>query len=108
LEACVEVAEMHVPPPSCCELQSPTRSNNSESILVPLAGRWNVAPPASHRYRWHPRAPSIPQQFVDRGLRPRLLVDALDNHRAIEAWARGAVLHRLARQRAWNDDRIGR
>src|SRR5205823_251364 len=53
-------------------------------------------------------APSIPQQFVDRGFRPRLLIDALDDHRAIEAGAWRAVFQRLARQRTWNDDRIGR
>src|SRR4051812_21855780 len=46
-------------------------------------------------------ARSIPQQFIDAGLRPRLLVDALDDHRAIER--RTAV---LARQRAGHHDRI--
>ena len=41
---------------------------------------------------------SIPQQLVDRGFRPRLLVDALDDHGAIEARAQGAVLGRFAGQ----------
>src|ERR1044072_2800474 len=49
---------------------------------------------------------SIPQQFVDRGFRARLLVDAFDDHRAIEAWSRCAGLRCLAGQRARNDNRI--
>src|SRR6266481_7152792 len=52
-------------------------------------------------------ASSISQQFVDRGFCARRLIDAFDDHRAIEARACSAVLGRLARQRTRNDDRIG-
>src|SRR4029079_1503638 len=55
------------------------------------------------------RAPSglVPQQFVDRGFRARLLVDALDDHCAVETWSRCAGLRGPSRQRARNDDRVG-
>src|SRR5690348_6767510 len=45
----------------------------------------------------------IPQQLVDAGLCARLLVDALDDHRAVER--RPAV---LAGQRAGHHDRVSR
>src|SRR5262249_18546278 len=51
---------------------------------------------------------SIPQQFVDRRFRSGLLIDAFYDDRAIEVWAGFTFLSRLARQRARNDDRIGR
>ena len=38
----------------------------------------------------------VPQQFVDAGLGAGLLVDPLDDHRAIKIWRRLAVLARLA------------
>src|SRR5438552_9705982 len=53
-------------------------------------------------------ARSIPQQLIDRGLGPRLLVYALDDYRAIEAGAGRAVGHRLAWERARHHDRIRR
>src|SRR2546430_15740168 len=53
-------------------------------------------------------ANSISQQLVDRGFCPRRLIDAFDDHRAIEAGNRSGVLGRLAWQRARNDDRIAR
>src|SRR5438093_8621668 len=43
---------------------------------------------------------SIPQQLVDRGLGPGLLVDPLDDDGAIEARPRAAVRQRLAGKRA--------
>src|SRR5664279_3138616 len=46
---------------------------------------------------------SIPQQFVDAGLRPRALVHALDDDRAVKP---GAAI--LVRQRARHNDRISR
>src|SRR5262245_61627546 len=51
---------------------------------------------------------SIPQQLIDARLCARLLVDALDDHGAIEARARGAVLAGFARHRARHHYRIGR
>src|SRR5262245_31958059 len=50
----------------------------------------------------------VAQELVDRGLCPRALVDALDDDGAVEARPGGAVLHRLARQRAGYHHRIGR
>src|SRR5690606_10278381 len=49
---------------------------------------------------------SVPEQFVDRGLRPGLFVHPLHDHRAIEARARFAIAHRLAGHRPCHDDRI--
>src|SRR5215510_7159038 len=43
-------------------------------------------------------ARSIPQQLVDRGLGPGLLVDPLDDDGAIEAGPRIAIGQRLSRQ----------
>src|SRR5215207_10753073 len=54
------------------------------------------------------RGGSIPQQFVDAGFGTRLLVDALDDHGAVQARAWLAVRHRLARQGAGDDDGVGR
>src|SRR5262249_20213866 len=53
-------------------------------------------------------AGSIPQQLVDAGLGARLLVDALDDDRAVEAGAGRAIRQRLARHGAGHDHRIGR
>src|SRR5262249_48937605 len=51
---------------------------------------------------------SVAQQLVDRCLRARLLVDALDDHCAIETGTCGAILAGFAWHRARHDDRIGR
>src|SRR3954470_20957615 len=56
----------------------------------------------------HARKMSIPQQVVDRGLRPRPLVDALDDDCAGEARTRRAVLAGRPRKRARHHHRIGR
>src|SRR5436190_19490595 len=50
----------------------------------------------------------VAQQLIDARLGTRLRVHALDDHRAIEARAGLAVLHRLAGHRAGDDDRVGR
>src|SRR3546814_2604854 len=68
-------------------------------------------PTVRQDYWFHAKTPSlrsVAQQFVDRGFRARLGVDALDDHRAIERRTLRPVGERLARQRSGDDHRIGR
>ena len=52
---------------------------------------------------------SVAQQLVDRGLRAGLLVDALDDHRAVQVWSWRSVGERRVPGRVpWHHHRIGR
>src|SRR3546814_20000395 len=69
-------------------------------------------PTVRQDYWFHAKTPSlrsVAQQFVDRGFRARLGVDALDDHRAIERRTLRPVGERLARQRSgrWEERGVG-